>query len=72
MKETEAAQALIDLKATLEKINAEVQAKLDALAAAIAAQENVSPEVETALADLQSAVKGVDDLIPDAPAEPIA
>ncbi len=61
----ELAQALSDLKDETVKINAEVTAKLQALADALANQGNTTPEVDAALADLQAAVKGVDDLIED-------
>ena len=63
--QSQVAQELADLKAETEKIAIEVQGKLDALALAIANQGNASPEVEAALADLTTSIKGVDDEIPD-------
>lgn len=63
------AQQLTDLKAQVEKVKAEVQAKLDALATAIENDKNVSGEVETAFGELKTAVQGVDDLNVDAPTE---
>lgn len=66
MTQAEEVQFLQDLKAQLVKINGEVQAKLQALADAIANQGTVSPEVEAALNDLKSTAQGLDDLVPDA------
>lgn len=54
------------LTTQLGKIATEVQALKDA----VANSENVSPEVEAALANLVTAVSGVDDLNTDAPTEP--
>ncbi len=63
----EIAEKLTALQAETEKVAAEVKAKLDELAEAIKNQGNASPEVETALANLTTAVAAVDDLIPDSP-----
>jgi len=68
--QAEIAEQLVALKAQVEKIKTEVTEKLQALADAIANQGNASPEVESALADLKTAVQGVDDLNPDAHVEP--
>ena len=62
----EVAAQLTALTAQLEKVKAEIQANLDALAQAIADQGNATPEVEAALAALTASVQSADDLNPDA------
>lgn len=66
MTNEEAVGKITALTAQVGKIGTEVQALKDV----ITSQGNVSPEVEAALANLENAVKGVDDLNPDAPATP--
>lgn len=67
----EVAQQLVALKEQLTKIGAEITAKLAELEEAIENAGEASPEVEAALAALNIAVQGVDNLIPDAlPVEP--
>ena len=65
----EVAGQLAALTAQVEKVKTEIQANLDALAEAIAAQGNATPEVEAALAALTASVQGADDLNPDAPVQ---
>jgi len=63
---TEAVAKITALTTQVGKIGTEVQALKDI----ITSQGNVSPEVEAALASLDAAIKGVDDLNEDAPVEP--
>lgn len=69
MKQSEVAAELVAIKEQAVKSKAEIISKLDALEQAIANQENASPEVEAALADVRIAVGEIDSLIEDAPTE---
>lgn len=67
---TTQAQLAAQLTALAEqatKAKNEVLAKFDELQVAITNAGNVTPEVETALAALATAVQATDDLVPDAP-----
>jgi len=70
MKQSELATALEATTAQLAKVKAEVIAKLTELETALANQENVTPEVQSAFDSLKSAVTEVDDLNADTPTEP--
>ena len=70
MNQEELAGALTALKDQVAKVAGEIQANLDALAAAIAAQGQVSPEVQSALDALTASVEAADALNPDATPEP--
>ncbi len=77
MNQKEEAAALVALKAQIQKATAEQQAASDALKkevadlkAVIDAGGDVTPEVASALADVQAAVQTLDDTIPDAPPTP--
>lgn len=67
MTNEELTNQLNEVKAQVEKVQGEIQSKLDELATAIENQDNTSPEVESALAGLQAAVTGADNLIADLP-----
>jgi hypothetical protein len=69
MDQTALAAELTALKAQTEKAKSEVLAKIADLESAIAAAGNTTPEVDAALAALKTSVQGVDDIVPDAPAE---
>lgn len=69
MKQSELATELGNIKTQLAKVGTEVLGKLAALETALANQENVTPEVEAALAELKTSVSAIDGLIPDAPTE---
>lgn len=60
MKVSELAAALTTLNTQVEKVRAEVQKLKDALS-----DVDLPPEAEQALANLQTAIKGVDDINPD-------
>jgi methyl-accepting chemotaxis protein len=66
MNQTELAAQLAALTEQTKKSFGEINGKLAELDAAIAAQGNVSPEVQAALEELKAAVQSNDDLIPDA------
>lgn len=57
------------LKAQNEKAKGEIVAKFAALEAALANQDNTTPETDAALADLKISIQGTDDIVPDAPVE---
>jgi len=63
--QTELTQQLLDLKAQLVKVADEVKAQVTALEEALTNAAAVTPEVETALADLKGTVQALDDLNPD-------
>jgi hypothetical protein len=63
MDQTQLAEKLDAVTGQVGKIRTEVQGLKDALAAS----GNATPEVEAALARLETAVQGVDDLNVDAP-----
>jgi hypothetical protein len=64
-------QALTDLGAKFQKAYAEVTAKIQALTDAVNNnQDNLSPESQAALADLQALGQKFDDIVPDAPEQP--
>jgi len=65
LSQAELAAKLEAATAKVTKIGTEVQALKDI----IVSQGNVTPEVEAALASLETALTGVDDLNPDAPVE---
>jgi len=67
MNQEQLAAELTAVKNQNQKTNAEIQAKLAELQAAIEAQGTVSPEVEAALAELKAVAQSNDDLIADAP-----
>lgn len=71
MTQAELAQQLTDAAAEAVKSKAEIVAKISDLETAITNAGNTSPEVDAALANLKDAVKGIDDLVPDAPTEPV-
>lgn len=63
-------QSLAELKATFTKAYGEVTTKIQALTDALANnQDNLSPESQAALTDLQDLAKKFDDIVPDAPTE---
>ena len=72
MNQQELAQALNDAAAEAVKAKAEIVQKISNLEAAIVAAGNTSPEVDAALSALKDAVQGVDDIVPDQPADPNA
>ena len=65
MNQEELKAALEAATAQAEKNKAELVVKLDELAAAIAAQGQVAPEVQVALDALNSTLKATDDLVAD-------
>lgn len=65
MNQEELKAALDAATAQAEKNKAELVVKLDELAAAIAAQGQVAPEVQVALDALNSTLKATDDLVAD-------
>lgn len=67
MNQQELADALAALKEQTDKARAEVVAKIASLEQAIIDAGNVTPAVETALADLKASVQASDDVVPDAP-----
>lgn len=69
--QAEDAQVLRDLLAQLQKANAEIQAKIQALVDA-AANAPVSTELQSAIDDLKPAAQALDDIVPDAPPAPTA
>ena len=69
--QAELATLLLAVTDTLTKIGTETQsllAKIDDLAAALAAAGATTPEVDAALAALQAQAAAVDSLVPDIPA----
>lgn len=72
--QAELAAQLNEVTTQVGKIKTETQAtltKVSELEAALANQDNVSPELQTAFDNLKAQVIAVDELIPDAPvAEP--
>lgn len=69
--QSELVSQLNDVSAKLDKVAAESQATLDAVAelkAVIASQGEVSPELQAAVDKVAAQVQKVDDLVPDAPA----
>jgi hypothetical protein len=66
MNQEELKAALEAATVQAEKNKAELVVKLDELAAAIAAQGQVSPEVQAALTALNDTLKATDDLVADA------
>lgn len=66
MNNAELVEKLNALEARANKIIGEVQKLLEALANA----GNVSPEVESAVARVETVIGTLDDLNPDAPVEP--
>jgi ABC-type transporter Mla subunit MlaD len=68
--QAELAADLQALAAQTNKAKAEIVAKLDDLAQALANAGNASPEVLSAFDALKGAVQGVDDIVPDVPSEP--
>lgn len=67
LSQSELAQQLRDIKTQADKGKAEILSKIQALEDAINAAGGTTEEVDTALADLKSAVQGIDDIVPDAP-----
>lgn len=65
--QAELAQQLTDIRNQLQKASGEIQARVAALEAAIAAAGNTSPAVDAALADVKAIAQALDDLNPDAP-----
>lgn len=73
MKQNELAAQLNATAENVRKIETETRTLLTKVAdlqAALENQDNVSPDLEAAAAALQAQVQVVDDLVPDAPAEP--
>lgn len=68
LSQSELAQQLRDIKTQADKGKAEILSKIQALEDAINSAGGTTEEVDTALADLKSAVQGIDDIVPDAPA----
>ena len=66
----EIADALNAVGTQLSKASSEVVAKISELEAAVAAGGQSSPEVDAAVANLKTAAQALDDIVPDAPAEP--
>ena len=66
MNQEELKAALEAATVQAEKNKAELVVKLDELAAAIAEQGQVSPEVQAALTALNDTLKATDDLVADA------
>lgn len=69
--QAEIAQGLTTLTAQVAKVGAEstkTLQKVTDLEAALANQDNVSPELQSAFDALKAQVQAVDDLIPDVPA----
>jgi hypothetical protein len=66
--QAELAQSLKDVAAQVDKTKTEITSKIADLEAAIGNSGNTTPEVDDALAALKTAVQGVDDIVPDAPA----
>lgn len=69
-KQSELAQQLNDLGVQIGKISQESTAtlqKVTELEEALANQDNVSPELQTAFDNLKEQVQKVDDLVPDSP-----
>ena len=69
--QAELATLLLAVTDTITKIGTETQsllAKIDDLAAALAAAGATTPEVDAALAALQAQAAAVDSLVPDIPA----
>ena len=56
-----------ELAAALSKVSDQLQKGIDEVKTAIANSGNTTPEVDTALANLQAAAQALDDLNPDAP-----
>lgn len=65
MDQQQLAAELAALKAQSEKSKTEIINKIDTLEDAIVNAGQVSPEVQEALANLKTAVQGVDDIVPD-------
>ncbi len=65
MTQAEEATKLVGIKAQLTKVSAEVQAKIDALTTAIATAGATTPEVDAAVADLQTVADALDAIVPD-------
>lgn len=71
MKQSELAEQLTTITGQVAKIGTESAATLQKVAdleAALANQDNVTPEVQAAFDALKAQVTVVDDLVPDAPA----
>lgn len=69
-KQSDLAQEMATITAQVAKIGEESKATLQKVAdleAALASQDNVTPELQAAFDALKSQVTVVDDLIPDAP-----
>ena len=63
-------QTLEQIVAQLTKAKGEIVGKIQALTDAVNNnQDNLSPESQAALADLQNLTQQFDDIVPDAPAE---
>ena len=63
-------QTLEQIKAQLTKAKGEIVGKIQALTDAVNNnQDNLSPESQQALEDLQNLAQQFDDIVPDAPAE---
>lgn len=65
--QAELAAQITALAAQTNKAKAEIVAKLDDLAQALANAGNAAPEVLAAFDALKTAVQGVDDIVPDTP-----
>lgn len=70
MNQTELKQALDDAKAQASKAKAEIVKKIADLEDAISNAGSTTPEVDAALSALKGELQGLDDLNPDAAAEP--
>lgn len=67
MTQAEELAFLQALKVQNEKAKAEIVAKIAALQAAIDNAGTTTPEIDAALADLQTSIQGTDDIVPDPP-----
>ena len=67
MEQSELAEQLTALQTQTEKAKAEIISKIADLEGALDAADDVTPEVQAAFDALKASVKGVDDIVADAP-----
>lgn len=65
----EAAQALANISAQLQKAKGEIVSKIQALTDAAANADSVEPALQTAIDNLAPIAQALDDIVPDAPAD---
>lgn len=71
--QTQEAEMLRAMKDQFMKAKGEIVGKIEALSDAVDTAGGTTPEVDAAMADLQSVAQQLDDIVPDAPtAEPEA